>query len=68
MYGNPKEMGDYPPKQPEFPEDQPSPYGGTAEQHPTFPGDLSDPPAAEPDWTEHGTYMVVRASIVDMAK
>ncbi len=33
-----------------------------------FPPDLQEPPApgSEPAWTEDGTYMVVRASIVDM--
>jgi len=69
VFVNPSDMGDYPPKQPDIPPGQPSPYGGTPQQVPTFPPDLHDPPqpGSEPAWTEEGTYMVVRASVVDMS-
>jgi deferrochelatase/peroxidase EfeB len=44
----------------------PNPYGGT--QGPTFPADLRPPPASEPDWTKHGTYCTVRASVIDTGR
>lgn len=60
VFVDPERVGDYPPlPQP----GQPNPYGGS--QPPQFPPDLRDRPAREPDWTKDGTYMVVRASVVD---
>jgi Dyp-type peroxidase family len=67
VFVDPKRMDDYPPKQPEIPPGQPSPYGGSPAQVPTFPPDLGEPPKSEPDWTHNGTYMVVRASVIDMS-
>jgi deferrochelatase/peroxidase EfeB len=64
----PNDRADLPPKQPNIPPGQPSPYGGTPDQVPQFPPDLLDPPGPEPAWTEHGTYMVVRASVIDMPR
>lgn len=43
---------------PKLPAGQPLGYPGTD----AFPPDLRTPPAAEPEWTRGGTYMVVRAS------
>jgi Dyp-type peroxidase family len=37
-------------------------------QGPQFPTDLRDRPPHEPDWTKHGTYCVVRASAIDLAR
>ncbi|MCZ3389987.1 MAG: Dyp-type peroxidase [Actinomycetia bacterium] len=34
---------------------------------PRFPDDLRQPPTREPDWTRGGTYMFIRASIMEMA-
>ena len=65
VFVDPKHMNDYPPKVPDIPPGAPSPYGGSPAQIPTFPPDLADPPTVEPDWTDNGTYMVVRASVID---
>jgi deferrochelatase/peroxidase EfeB len=45
---------------------QANPYGQP--QGPQFPSDLRDRPAREPDWTENGSYCVVRASTLDLAR
>lgn len=45
---------------------QPNPYGQP--QGPQFPPDLRDRPAREPGWTKNGSYCVVRASTIDMAR
>jgi Dyp-type peroxidase family len=55
----------YPPQVPPTDPGQPNPYGGS--QAPVFPNDLRVPPTSEPAWTKNGTYMVVRASLVDTA-
>jgi deferrochelatase/peroxidase EfeB len=60
VFVDPTGLSDYPPKQPP---EGPSQYGQP--QPPTFPQNLRDPPTVEPDWTAGGTYMVIRASIID---
>ncbi len=63
VFVDPARVGEYP----ALPQPgQPNPYGGT--QPPQFPPDLRDRPSREPDWTEKGTYMVVRASVIDHAR
>lgn len=62
VFVNPKRMDDYPPRVPAIAPGQPNPYGGP--QLPNFPGDLREPPTREPEWTRHGTYLVVRASTI----
>jgi deferrochelatase/peroxidase EfeB len=54
----------YPPQVPAIDPGQPSPYGGGS-LPPSFPADLRQPPTTEPEWTRHGTYLVVRASTID---
>jgi deferrochelatase/peroxidase EfeB len=61
---DPAVLATYPPQVPTIIPGQPSPYGGT--QPPQFP-ELRQPPTREPAWTKNGTYMVVRASVVDTA-
>ena len=62
VFVDPARVDEYPPL-PQPQPGQPNPYGGT--QPPQFPPDLRDRPAREPDWTDRGTYMVVRASTID---
>lgn len=59
---DPTVIAGYPPKEPPPGVTQ---YGQP--EPPTFPDDLRDPPTREPDWTKNGTYVVVRASIIDTA-
>lgn len=60
VFVDPKRVGEYPPlPQPGMP----NPYGGGAE--PIFPSDLQPPPTREPDWADRGTYMAIRASLID---
>jgi deferrochelatase/peroxidase EfeB len=63
VFVDPAAVSTYPPQLPVVEPGQPNPYGGP--QPPTFPTDLRRPPAQEPVWTTGGTYMVVRASLID---
>lgn len=47
------------PSYPHLPQPQNDPYTQTAQ----LPGDLRQPPTSEPEWTRHGTYLAVRASL-----
>jgi deferrochelatase/peroxidase EfeB len=64
VFVDPDEVSKYPPQVTALPPGQPSPYGSP--QPPEFPRDLRQPPASEPAWTHGGTYMVVRASLIDI--
>lgn len=62
VFVDPDKVPEYPPlPQP----GQANPYGGA--QPPQFPSDLRGGPAREPAWAKRGTYMVVRASVLDHA-
>jgi deferrochelatase/peroxidase EfeB len=63
VFVDPTAVSGYPPNPPAEPPAERNPYG-TAESAPGphFPLDLAPPPASEPDWTAHGTYMTVRVS------
>jgi Dyp-type peroxidase family len=67
VFVDPARMDDYPPRVPDLPPGNPNPYS-PGSPSPVFPEDLAQPPApgSEPAWTKNGTYMVVRASVVDM--
>jgi deferrochelatase/peroxidase EfeB len=58
---DPAVIAAYPPRVPAI--GPSNPYGGL--QPPSFPPDLHDPPAREPDWCCGGSYAVVRASTID---
>ena len=60
MFVDPASVSTYP----QNPTDQPGGYQGGPGV--VFPADLRLPPTAEPEWTKHGTYMVVRGSLLDM--
>jgi Dyp-type peroxidase family len=68
VFVDPDHMDDYPPRQPEVPAGAPNPYGG-GPTPPNFPGDLEEPPkpGEEPNWTKSGTYLVLRASVINTA-
>jgi len=66
VFVNPADIGDYPPTVPIVGPGAANPYGG-GPQPPNFPPDLHAPPTREPDWAEDGSYMVVRASVIDTA-
>jgi Dyp-type peroxidase family len=51
----PEAFDDYPPKEPPITET----YG---QGRPSFPPDLAEPPASEPEWSLDGTYMTLRVS------
>jgi deferrochelatase/peroxidase EfeB len=53
------------PNYPQIPADQPPGYGGAPGT--AFPPNLRTPPTSEPEWTRDGSYMVVRASTIDIA-
>jgi deferrochelatase/peroxidase EfeB len=59
VFVDPTAVPTYPPQTPPA---GPSQYGQP--DPPTFPQDLRQPPAHEPDWTKNGSYAVVRASVV----
>jgi deferrochelatase/peroxidase EfeB len=59
VFVDPSKVGEYPPLPPA--DQPPAGYGG--EPGTAFPPDLRPPPAAEPDWTKDGTYLVVRGSL-----
>ncbi len=64
VFVDPEKVSQYPP----LPSPQPigsNPYGSCAL---SFPPDLRHPPAREPEWTDRGTYMAVRASTIDMTR
>ncbi len=61
VFVEPGTEGDYPPN----PSAQSGGYPGSG---PSFPGDLRSLPGREPDWTVNGTYMVVRASVNEIAR
>ena len=64
VFVDPASTADYPQNPP--PQPTPTdPYGGGV-SGPSFPADLRNPPQQEPEWTEKGTYMVARASTIDM--
>lgn len=65
VFVDPSDVSSYPPQVPPTEPGQANPYGG--EQLPEFPSDLQAPPTSEPDWVKGGTYMVVRASTIDLA-
>jgi deferrochelatase/peroxidase EfeB len=56
VFVDPDKVKEYPPVPPSGPGGA---YPGTG---PQFPPDLRQPPGREPEWTRHGSYMVVRAS------
>ncbi len=60
VFVDPERVAEYPPLSGPG---QPSQYGGP--QPPNFPADLRDRPPREPDWTKEGTYMVVRAAVIN---
>jgi Dyp-type peroxidase family len=63
VFVDPTAVSGYPPNPPAEPPNEKNPYGTTeSAPGPHFPPDLSPPPATEPAWTEHGTYMTVRVS------
>ncbi len=55
------DMPPYPPVPPNGVDSYGQPTG------PNFPPDLRQPPAPEPESSDHGTYMVVRASVLDIS-
>jgi deferrochelatase/peroxidase EfeB len=57
IFVKPGVFSDLPPQQP--------PTSGYQGSGPTFPTDLRFPRGDEPAWAENGTYMVVRASVLD---
>ena len=59
VFVDPDAVGSYPP----LPSTLPSGYSGAD----AFPPDLRDRPAREPAWVRAGAYMVVRASMQDIA-
>lgn len=65
VFVNPDDVASYPPQTPTITPGQPNPYGG-GPQPPQFPPDLRHPPTTEPAWTRNGTYIVVRASTIDI--
>jgi deferrochelatase/peroxidase EfeB len=65
VFVDPDAVIGYPPVPPPS-SGQPNPYDPSQEP-PEFPSDLRPPPTGEPAWTRHGSYMVVRGSLVDMA-
>jgi deferrochelatase/peroxidase EfeB len=63
VFVDPAKVPNYPPlPQP----GQPNQYGQP--QGPQFPPDLRDRPGHEPDWCKNGSYCVVRASVIDLAR
>ncbi|HWG08492.1 MAG TPA: Dyp-type peroxidase [Solirubrobacteraceae bacterium] len=65
VFVDPGAVASYPPLPTPAP-GQPNPYGG--QQPPEFPGDLRPPPGHEPEWATNGSYCVVRASTLDLAR
>ena len=43
-------------------------YGPQGATGPIFPNDLRQPPAQEPSWCKDGTYLMVRASLLEMGQ
>ena len=67
VFVDPDDVREYPRSpDPATPTTSPNPYNQSTP--PTFPGDLRQPPQTEPDWTEGGTYAVVRGSVVDIPR
>jgi deferrochelatase/peroxidase EfeB len=64
VFVDPAAVANYPPQTPVIAPGQVNPYGGP--QPPSFPPGLRTPPTVEPDWTTDGTYMVVRASVLNL--
>jgi deferrochelatase/peroxidase EfeB len=64
VFVDPADRTDLPPQTPPVDPAQPNPYA-PASPVPTFPP-LHELPGVEPDWTKEGTYMVLRASVIDM--
>jgi deferrochelatase/peroxidase EfeB len=64
VFVDPARVGEYPPQVPPLQPGQPNPYGGGT-QPPNFPPNLRTPPTSEPAWTKDGSYLVVRASLID---
>ncbi len=62
VFVDPGKVGEYPQLPP--PNEPPAGYGGNPAV--AFPADLRPAPAAEPEWTKDGTYMVVRGSLQDI--
>jgi deferrochelatase/peroxidase EfeB len=60
VFVNPDDVKNYPPVP------QPGTSSGYPGSGPTFPSDLRGPPSAEPEWCRGGSYMVIRASILDI--
>jgi deferrochelatase/peroxidase EfeB len=62
VFVDPATVSTYPPQTPLA---GPSQYGQP--DPPSFPSDLRQPPAREPDWTKNGSYAVVRASLIGIS-
>jgi deferrochelatase/peroxidase EfeB len=70
VFVDPSAVSTYPPTPPPGPQPAPAagqPGYGTGQPQPNFP-QLRSAPTAEPAWTAGGSYLCVRASIVDSAK
>lgn len=59
VFVDPAAVTTYPP----LPRNQAPGYNGPP--LPQFPEGLREPPASEPEWTKDGTYLVVRASVIN---
>lgn len=63
IFVDPAAVGSYP----ALPPASPAPAYGQPTPA-SFPADLREPPASEPDWAKFGSYMVVRSTLLDFNK